>query len=542
MKKTHSILRLAFVPFLLSMLYVTKADSTMNSTNNAAVSSADLAQQAQDKLQQATGRQDYEDAAALLKQAAKQDPTDYDVRLTLGWVYLDKLHEPDPAIVYLRDVVKHSPNDVNGRKLLGMAAMQTGRNELAVAQFRAALQLQPNDLWIKAQLGRSLAREGNYGGASKIFDEVLKADPNNPDARLGQAEVAAWEGYSETALAMLRALRSENPTNVEVLTLMGDIHRWKWKLTEAKQDYQAALDVDSNNYAALNGMEQAKVAGSTEITANAYYFDDTSQFLREYAGGNVRVGLTDDAYLVGSGADWRFNSPGIGNVYRQDGSAGVEYDWTRWLQTTAEGTMFDYTDRDPTWGGQISAKVTPMTGVDIYTVVAGQQPFVSSIANVTNALKQNSIGNGLDIKLWGPFSFQNSLQIARISDGNKWWEDKPQLSWHVFHVPDTYLRLEYDHLSFSHMDPLYWSPRNFDLISPVLDVGIPICRGVKLALDGRAPYVSQASQWGYIFTGGPEIELWKRVHINISYYQSYIPQDQGTWSGKGGQASISFRF
>jgi cytochrome c-type biogenesis protein CcmH/NrfG len=541
MKKAHSILRLAFVPFLF-MICLAKADSTSNGTTNAPASSSDLAQAAQDKLQQATSHQDYEDAAALLKQAAKQNPTDYDVRLTLGWVYLDRLQEPEPAVVYLRDVVKHSPNDVNGRKLLGMAAMQTGRNGLAVENFRAASQLQPNDLWIKANLGRSLARQGNYGGASKIFDEVLKSDPNNADARLGQAEVAAWEGHSEIALQMLRTLKSENPTNVEVLTLMGDIHRWKWKLTEAKQDYQSALDVNSNNYAALNGMEQTKVVGSSEITGNAYYFDDTSHFLREDAGGSVRVGLTDQAYLVGSGDDWRFNSPGFNNIFRDDGSAGVDYHWTRWLETTASGTMFEYSDRDPVWGGQISAKVTPMTGLDIYTVVAGQQPFVNSIANVTNAMKQNSIGNGVDWKLWGPLSFQNSLQIARLSDGNKWWEEKPQLSWHIFHVPDTYLRVEYDHLSFSHMDPFYWSPRNFDLITPVLDVGIPICHGFKLVLNGQVPYVSQASQWGYIFTAGPDIELWNRVHINVSYYQSYIPEDQGTWSGKGGQASVSFRF
>ncbi len=538
MKTIHRIPRLIVLPCVL-MLCTANADSPTGNASQSVPNSPDLAQQAQDKLQQAASPQDFEDAASMLKQAAKANPNDYDVRLTLGWVYLDKLHKPEAAYEYLDTVVKHSPNDVNARKLLGLASMQTGRSAKAVDQFRAASKLQPDDPWIRAYLGRSLARVGDYSRANKIFDDVLKTDPGNADARRGKAEVAAWEGRSETALEALRSLKAENATNAEVMTLMGDIHRWKWKLSEAEQDYRAALAVDTNNYAALTGLKDAETMGSSQIGGNAYYFQDTTKFLREYAGGTARIHLTDQAYLIGSGTDWRFNSPGVGNVFRADGSAGMEYHWTRWLETSLVGDIYNYNNRDAIWGGELSSKISPMHGVDIYTTINGQQPFVSSIATVTNGLKQNSIGNGLDIKLFGPISFQNNFQVARISDGNTWWEDKPQLSWNVFKVPETFIRVEYDHLSYSHTNGAYWSPHDFNIVSPVLDVTIPICKGLRLVLDGRAPYVTEASQWGYIFEGGPAIELFNRVQIKASYYKSFIPR---AWSGEGGQASLSFRF
>src|SRR5579872_5270208 len=62
---------------------------------------ADLAQQANDKMQSATSPADYQEAAGLLKQAAALDPQNLDIQYTLGWVYLDRLHDPDLAYPHL---------------------------------------------------------------------------------------------------------------------------------------------------------------------------------------------------------------------------------------------------------------------------------------------------------------------------------------------------------------------------------------------------------------------------------------------------------
>jgi tetratricopeptide (TPR) repeat protein len=242
-------------------------------TNNSSTAS-DLAQQAKAQLQEASSPQDFQAAAALLEKSIALNPGDLDVRQTLGWVYLDQLHEPQKAYPHLKILAQGHPNDVNARKLFGLACFQTGRENKAVEEFRAASQLQPNDLWIRAYLGRSLARTGRLGHAKDIFDQILKMDPNNSDARLGEAEVYAWSGHSGEALPILDQLIKENPDNTEALELRADIRRWSWNLSGAEQDYQQVLNDNTNESDAMTGLKQ---------TVNTMYLPQIMERIRQTA-------------------------------------------------------------------------------------------------------------------------------------------------------------------------------------------------------------------------------------------------------------------
>ena len=147
------------IQFLLVGLCVQAATALFADETSMTNNAADLEQQANVKLQEASSPQDYRDAAALLERAVKLDPSNLDQRQTLGWIYLDRLHEPQKAYPHLAIVAKNRPSDVNARKLYGLACNQTGRPHQAVEEFRAAAQLKPDDLWIRANLARSLARD-----------------------------------------------------------------------------------------------------------------------------------------------------------------------------------------------------------------------------------------------------------------------------------------------------------------------------------------------------------------------------------------------
>ncbi len=293
---------------------------------------ADLSQQADVKLQVNPTATNYQAAAALLLRATKLDPDNMDILLKLGWVYQDKLHDPQTAYPYLAVVVKRQPNNVDARKLLALAAGQTGRLREAVIEFQEASRLQPDDLWIRANLGRSFARLGEYRKAEAIYAEILKKDPTNPDARLGQAELAAWRGHSGSALQTLNQLIKENPTNVDALILRGDVHRWGWDLTEARQDYHQALTVAPDDYEATSGLTEAEKMTLSDVTVKAYQFKDSEHFFREYGEVGTRVHLSDRAYLIARADSWQFTNPGFDAIDRVDGAAGVEYDWARFLQ------------------------------------------------------------------------------------------------------------------------------------------------------------------------------------------------------------------
>jgi len=505
---------------------------------------ADLTRQASAKLQEASSQQDFREAAALLEQSVKLDPDNLDARQTLGWVYLDKLHEPQKAYPHLAKVAGERQSDVNARKLFGLACLQTGRSQKAVKEFSAATRLQPDDLWIRAQLARSLARTGDIANAKEIYAGILKIDPANADARLGEAEIEAWNGHTADPLKTLDNLIEEDPANTGARTLRGDVLRWNWDLSEARQNYQQVLDSEKKDYDAKVGLEEAAKMGDSSLGVTAYQFKDTTKFLRESLETDARIHLADHVYLIGDVAGWRFTNPGFTNLDRADGAAGLELHLNRWLEATGEGTVFDYTSLHSKayYGGKASAKISPLTGTAIYINGDYNQPFVSSIATVENAMRQHSVGAGLDTKLAGRFSFQAEGEGAKLSDDNKWWEGKPQLSYRLFDVPATFLRVQYDYLNYAQTRASYWTPQHRSTVGPVLDISIPICKGFHLDGDAKAPYVFDQSRFGYQAEGGPVIDLFNRVALKASYYYSSIPGDQGAWSGHGWQASLQVRF
>jgi tetratricopeptide (TPR) repeat protein len=555
MKNPYHIKRLGLCLGVLLFINIKGATLFADDTNatppwpKEAAGGSALAQQAQDTLEQAQSPKDYEDAAGLFERAVAAEPNNDDLRLTLAWLYLDKLHEPQPAYRNVKIVVADRPNDVNARKLMGMAATQTGRPTQAVRQFKHAAQLQPDDLWIQANLGRALARDGHWITANAIYNNVLAKDPNNADARLGKAELAAWRGESGKALAILSQLLAENPSNEEALLLQADIYRWQWSLSKSIATDQQVLDMDTNSAPARQGIAQAHQMAASDVAGSLYYFKDTSEFTREYVGADGRLFIANQVYLTGGASGWRFQSPGFDNIDRIDGRAGLEIHWARWLSTSVEGDFFDYQhDRiyggqeNEFGGGQLSVTLTPFTKLNIYTVISGNQPFISSISTVTNALKQHAIGNGVDLKLWGPLSVQNSIQVAKISDNNLWVEEKPQVSLKVLSIPATYVRVEYDYLDYRHANALYWTPQHWSILWPTLDTSIPIFKGLHIDVTAQAPYVFNEHGWGYQVQAGPSLMLFNHIKINASYYRSKIPGDQGEWSGQGGQGTLTVLF
>ncbi len=510
---------------------------------------AALVQQADARLQTPNAtKSDYQAAADLLVKATKLDPANMDICLKLGWVYQDRLHDPQSAYPYLKMVVKRRPQDADGRKLLGLASSQTCRLREADTQFEQAASLQPNDLWIRANLARSLARLGEYKKAADLYADILSKDPNNADARLGQSELSAWSGNSGRALKTLDQLVQENPTNVDALILRGDVNRWDWDMTQARADYQQALSVAPDDHEATAGLTATDEAGLSSGTAKAYQFIDNQHFFREFGELDSRIHLNDRAYLIARADTWNFTQPGFNSIYRTDGAVGTEYHFSRYLEASLEGDIFDYQHREAFFGGQLSTKLSPITGCDIYTILSYNQPFISSMPTVANALKQSSIGNGVDINLGAGFSVQNGLSVARITDRNTYWEEKPQISYRLFGLPLTFIRVEYDYLHYSSAKTNYFTPSHWQLLSPVLDTSIPLGKIGHFSVDARAPYVFDSHKFGYELEGGPVFDLTSRLQLGGSYTYASVPGDPRTsvnrppWSGHGWQAFVTFRF
>jgi tetratricopeptide (TPR) repeat protein len=131
-----------------------------------------------------------------------------------------KEHRADLASAELRAIIALDPNNVDARGNLGVMLFFQGDYADAIPQLRAALKLQPG-LWkIEALLGMSEKRTSDAQGA---LDDLEKAFPRlqeekiRIEAGMELIEIYNGTGDLDKAAAIVSVLRGSYPSNVDVL-------------------------------------------------------------------------------------------------------------------------------------------------------------------------------------------------------------------------------------------------------------------------------------------------------------------------------------
>jgi len=131
-----------------------------------------------------------------------------------------KQNRPDLAIAEFRAIVALDPNNVDAHGNLGVLLFFQGAYADAIPQLRAALRLRPGLAKIQALLGMAEKRTGN--GKSALTD-LEKAFPKlgeekiQINAGMELVEIYTGAGDLDKAAAIVSTLRRLYPTNVEVL-------------------------------------------------------------------------------------------------------------------------------------------------------------------------------------------------------------------------------------------------------------------------------------------------------------------------------------
>jgi tetratricopeptide (TPR) repeat protein len=131
-----------------------------------------------------------------------------------------KENRTDLASAELRAIIALDPNNVDARGNLGVLLFFQGDYADAIPQLRAALKLQPG-LWkIEALLGMSEKRTSDSQGA---LGDLEKAFPNLQEEKIrieaGMELIELYNGTGDLdkAAAIVSVLRAAYPSNVEVL-------------------------------------------------------------------------------------------------------------------------------------------------------------------------------------------------------------------------------------------------------------------------------------------------------------------------------------
>lgn len=89
---------------------------------------------------------------------------------------------------------------------------------------------------------RKLAVKDNFEGALKIYDAVVKQDPENVDALNGKARVLSWMGRYDDAVIVYQKSLTLAPHNLDSLTGLADVYAWQGDYDRAIHLLLGSLD------------------------------------------------------------------------------------------------------------------------------------------------------------------------------------------------------------------------------------------------------------------------------------------------------------
>jgi tetratricopeptide (TPR) repeat protein len=148
------------------------------------------------------------DGATLFTRCANIYPESYKLNVNAG-LSLVRNEDPARAISYYQAALKALPDDEHATVLIGEAYSVIGKEDLAIAQFKRALVLNPSFTSAQFNLATHLIDKGEPQIAISLLNLVIKSSPKNGVAYywLGKASLLKNEpneaaGYFRTALSI----------------------------------------------------------------------------------------------------------------------------------------------------------------------------------------------------------------------------------------------------------------------------------------------------------------------------------------------------
>jgi CIC family chloride channel protein len=148
----------------------------------------------------------------------------------------------------------------------GNEFLDQNRDEEAVQQFRDALSAAPGNTQYRLALALALAKADHPAEASAYLNAILKRDPQNGLASLGEARIAVGQGKTVDAVKLYRRAvdgawppgteKSRTQARLEVASLLEK----SGQNLEAAEDLQELVKADHRNADAYSGLGAAELA------------------------------------------------------------------------------------------------------------------------------------------------------------------------------------------------------------------------------------------------------------------------------------------
>lgn len=163
-------------------------------------------------------------------------------------------NQVEAAIASFRQALCMNPNDANAHFNLGNAHCQQGALEEAVASYRAAIACQPGYADAHRNLGNALKAQGKLEQAISAYRQALAIKPEYAEAHANLGAALLAHGEPDAALACYRQAIAQKPEYAEAHNNLGVALKRQGDLAQAGQCYRRAIALDPEYAEALNNL------------------------------------------------------------------------------------------------------------------------------------------------------------------------------------------------------------------------------------------------------------------------------------------------
>jgi tetratricopeptide (TPR) repeat protein len=190
----------------------------------------------------------------------------------------------------LVDCQKAGSTDYRVYMFLGVMARDGGESERAIEFLKKAHDMAPQEPNPALELAFTL-EAAHSRDAGRIYEEILKRDPNSRPAMLGQARVARSQNRLDDARALYQRLLEVNPKDPEALNGMAWLALAGRNREEARAGFDYVLTLDPGNEEAKIGLSKAPDVYRYLLDANGAMVS-TSQGTSGGFGARGMAGIT----------------------------------------------------------------------------------------------------------------------------------------------------------------------------------------------------------------------------------------------------------
>jgi predicted O-linked N-acetylglucosamine transferase (SPINDLY family) len=156
-----------------------------------------------------------------------------------------------------RQILAVEPNHVDALHLLGVIACESNRPEVAVEYIGRAIRLDGNQAAFHSNLGRALKNQGKLDDAVACYRWALNLQPDNPEAHNNLGNVLREQRKLDEAIACYRRALEVKPDFAGVHYNLGSVLQEMGRLDEAAACYRRVLQIKPDSIGAEISLGEA---------------------------------------------------------------------------------------------------------------------------------------------------------------------------------------------------------------------------------------------------------------------------------------------